>query len=265
MNRMDSMNGHPQREEDFELYALGLIEGEERSRMEAHASDCPECARKLVEALGRTAMIALAAPQQAPPESVKQRLMERVHPTARIQAARTARPESKKYRNWWAAALVPLALGLAAATVLLWIANSRMNRDLAEIHDQMRQEEAISQRNAALVKLFTAPDSLKVNLAPAEGAEGRGEVRYNAREASLFYAGKLPALPGDKAYELWVIPAEGHPIAAGVFTPDAAGNCSVVLPPLQNGVTAKAFAVTVEAAGGAEGPTSKPIQVGAVS
>jgi anti-sigma-K factor RskA len=265
MNRTDSMNRHPQREEEFELYALGLLEGEERSRMEAHASDCPECAGKVAEALGRTAMIALAAPQQSPPESMKQRLMERVHPTARLQPARAVEPEGSPGRNWWAAALAPLALGLAAATVLLWIANSRMNRDLAEMRGQIQQEEAISQRNAALVKLFTAPDSLKVNLAPAEGTEGRGEVRYNARESSLFYAGNLPVLPADRAYELWVIPAEGQPIAAGVFTPDAAGNCSVVLPPLQSGITAKAFAVTVEAAGGAGAPTTKPIQVGAVS
>ncbi|MGA7857108.1 MAG: anti-sigma factor, partial [Terracidiphilus sp.] len=63
---------------------------------------------------------------------------------------------------------------------------------------------------------------------------------------------------------LWVIPANGNaPIPAGLFRPDAAGNASVVLPPLPKGVPAKAFGVTVEKAEGSATPTAPIILAGA--
>ena len=62
-----------------------------------------------------------------------------------------------------------------------------------------------------------------------------------------------------------MIPADGKaPIPAGLFRPDAAGNASVVLPPLPRGVPAKAFGVTIEKAEGSATPTAPIILVGAV-
>jgi hypothetical protein len=34
------VNGHPTREEDFDLYALGVMEGEERQAIEEHLEAC---------------------------------------------------------------------------------------------------------------------------------------------------------------------------------------------------------------------------------
>ena len=45
----------------------------------------------------------------------------------------------------------------------------------------------------------------------------------------------MPALPAQKAYELWLIPMSGDPIPAGVFKPDAHGSATVVNPPLPAG------------------------------
>ncbi len=72
---MSGMNGHPTREEDFDLYALGALEGEEKRAIELHLAGCRDCARKLAEAQGRIALLALAAPPAAPSDAVKQRLM----------------------------------------------------------------------------------------------------------------------------------------------------------------------------------------------
>src|SRR5579862_7347332 len=71
-------NGHPTRDEDFDLLALGALEGDERRAIETHVASCADCARKLAEARGRVAMLSLAAPQVAPPAAVKQRLMAQV-------------------------------------------------------------------------------------------------------------------------------------------------------------------------------------------
>ncbi|MGH9454570.1 MAG: zf-HC2 domain-containing protein, partial [Terriglobia bacterium] len=60
------MNGHPQFEEDFELYALGTMEGEERAAMESHLVGCADCAAKLEAARGRLALLALSASARTP-------------------------------------------------------------------------------------------------------------------------------------------------------------------------------------------------------
>jgi anti-sigma-K factor RskA len=73
----------------------------------------------------------------------------------------------------------------------------------------------------------------------------------------------MPALPPQKAYELWLIPTSGNPIPAGVFKPDARGNASVVNPPLAAGTEAKAFAITVEDEAGSAAPTTPAVMVGA--
>jgi anti-sigma-K factor RskA len=72
-------------------------------------------------------------------------------------------------------------------------------------------------------------------------------------------------VPPGKTYELWVIPADGSaPIPAGLFRPDSAGDGSVVLPPIPQGVSAKAFGVTLEDAAGSKTPTAPILLAGAV-
>src|ERR1700678_185419 len=73
------MNGHPTRPEDFDLYVLGVLEGEEKAAFEAHVPTCAACAEKLAEARGRISLLAFAAPPIAPSPSVKERLMRQIH------------------------------------------------------------------------------------------------------------------------------------------------------------------------------------------
>ena len=83
------------------------------------------------------------------------------------------------------------------------------------------------------------------------------------RNSLVFLANNMPALPAEKAYELWLIPVNGNPIPAGVFKPDAHGSASVVNPPLPAGTEAKAFAITVENEAGAATPTAPILMMGA--
>ena len=75
------MNGHPQFDEDFDLYAMGALEGEEKLALESHLRQCAECAAKLEEASSRMALLALAAPSEAAPSVVKERLLRQIPPT----------------------------------------------------------------------------------------------------------------------------------------------------------------------------------------
>ncbi len=102
----------------------------------------------------------------------------------------------------------------------------------------------------------------KQNTPPAPSAR----VTYLASTGSLVFQGNnLEALPADKTYELWLIPAEkgSKPIPAGTFKPDARGSASVILPELPKGTAAKTFGVTMEDDGGSQAPTLPILMIGA--
>jgi anti-sigma-K factor RskA len=102
-----------------------------------------------------------------------------------------------------------------------------------------------------------APDAQRITLAAAKTPpQPQGKAIYQRKNSNLiFLASNLPPLPADKIYELWLIPTQGAPIAAGLFKPDAKGDAVVVNPPLPAGVEAKTFAVTLEPV---EGPHEAP-------
>jgi anti-sigma factor RsiW len=93
------MNAHPTREEDFDLYALGALEGDEKLAIESHVGSCVDCAHKLAEAQGRIALLALAAPPYEPSAAVKQRLMLQVRADAESSAAVPAHIRARAAEN----------------------------------------------------------------------------------------------------------------------------------------------------------------------
>jgi anti-sigma-K factor RskA len=77
-----------------------------------------------------------------------------------------------------------------------------------------------------------------------------------------FYSSNLQPLPPDKVYELWLLPAQGDPVPAGVFTGDPAGRATHLHTadrPLRNYV---GFAVTIENAPGTRSPEGPIIMAG---
>jgi anti-sigma factor RsiW len=70
------VNGHPQFEEDLDLYALGALDSEEAEELASHLEACSECRQKLEEARVRVTLLALAAPPQEAPRRLKARLLK---------------------------------------------------------------------------------------------------------------------------------------------------------------------------------------------
>jgi anti-sigma-K factor RskA len=257
-------NKHPYREEDFELYALGVLEGDELRGIETHVESCAVCAQKVAEARGRIALLAFSAEPQEPSLEVRQRLMARVR--AEANPARTAsvtRTEPAVSRLWnfaWGA----VAVALAIFAVYLWNSNKSLEDELARQKIAAAEQVKLIERERDIVALLTSPQTETVDLAPkAPLATKSGRVMYNSQQGAIIYVGTLPPLPADKSYELWVIPQTGNPIPAGVFSAKDDGEATVVLPKIPAGVSAKAFAVTIEPAGGGAAPTGPMAQVGA--
>jgi len=253
------VNGHPQFEEDLDLYALGALESEEAQELASHLEVCPECTQKLKEAHARVALLALAAPSQEAPRRVKERLLRQ------IAGRRAEQPPARRALFWrWAApALAAVLLVLAVWVVALRTENSELYRQVRGLEGKQQTMEAELTRARAVLELLTAPDTAKVTLVAGEAHPApQGKVFYHPQKGLLFYVANLPALPSGKTYQLWLVPTQGNPISAGTFQTDTHGNGEVLLPQLPAGVAAKAFAVTVEPAGGVPQPTGPKVLVG---
>jgi anti-sigma-K factor RskA len=266
------MNGHPTREEDFDLYALGTLEGDEKRAIESHLAGCSDCTRKLAEAQGRIALLALAAPPAAPSAAVKQRLMSQI----RADAERTApgrnapaRPAPERsfgfFGGWWTAVLVPVGVALAIATIFLWNEDRQLNRQLEALHSTVRLEQQQLDQERQVADLLAASDTITIRLAQQPGMPaGSAHVSYNPKTGMLMYDGALAPAPANKSYQLWLVPVNGKPISAGVFNP-ALGLPDHWMIGLPAGTAPKAFAVSLEPAGGMPQPTGSMVLVGPVS
>jgi anti-sigma-K factor RskA len=275
---MNPMNAHPTREEDFDLYALGALEGDEKLAIESHVSACADCASKLAEAQGRISLLAFAAPQADPSPSVKERLMAQAHgsrattdagatvASAPARAPRATEPASGGFfGRWWAAVLVPVGAALAIATIFLWHQNVQLDRQLADMRASIEKQQAQLDEARDLAHLFESKDTITVALAPQPGTPPTSaHVMYNAKMGMLMYDGNLNPTAADKSYQLWLVPTSGSPINAGVFNP-IAGQTSHWMMKLPPGISPKAFAVTLEPAGGMPQPTGPMVLVGAAS
>jgi anti-sigma-K factor RskA len=259
------MNGHPTREEDFDLYAVGVLEGEEKQVLEAHLAGCAACKRKLAEARGRVSLLSAAATQVAPPAGAKDRLMRRIHEDVVAEKAGERAGEGSRsiFGRWWIAILAPAAVALAIATVILWREDTRLGTELNEIKAAMQANEKKFQEARNTVDMLTATDTMTVVLKPTkEMPDAKGSVKYNARLGMIAYATELPMPAADKSYQLWLVPTTGNPISAGVFRPDASGKNGLTMSSVQAGTAPKAFAITLEPLGGMPQPTGSMILVG---
>jgi anti-sigma-K factor RskA len=267
------MNGHPTRPEDFDLYALGVLEGEEKAAFEAHVPTCAACAEKLAEARGRIALLAFAAPRVEPSASVKERLMRQIHAApagARVPQRGRATLEPERtggfFGRWWAAAvLVPVAAVLILVSARLWQENAHLVDELGEERATLQKQQAQLDEARHIVALMEAKDTKTVALAPQPGmAKGDVRVMYNAKMGMAMCDGWVDPAPANKSYQLWLVPMDGKPISAGLveYSIGPMKPWMVKLPP---GVAAKAFAITLEPEGGMPQPTGPMVLVGPVS
>ena len=106
------------------------------------------------------------------------------------------------------------------------------------------------------VLLRGAPTPPQQLVAVLDGPAGHAAVlQVRGTRAALTAVGEQAAPPG-KSFELWVLPRQGKPIAAGVVS--LKGTEHMPMPPklVEAAVQAKGFAISVEPLGGS--PTGQP-------
>jgi len=257
--------------EDLALYALQALSSEETAAVRDHLLGCDVCQAELGRLEGDLAMVALSVDQQPLPAGARERFVQRLGSEAPAGAGERKRTEpisierksgfrGAAWTGWIAAAaglIVAAALGFEVKT---------LRAVLQERESRIASLETSESRAKQVAEVLTAPSAEKVVLtAPKTQPAPTGRVVYLASRGGLILqANNLAPIPAGKTYELWVIPADGSaPIPAGLFKPDVAGNGSVVLPPIPQGVKAKAFGVTLEDAAGSKTPTAPILLAGA--
>jgi anti-sigma-K factor RskA len=251
---------HEQFADDLALHALGTLQGEERLALEKHLAECAACRRELESLRGDTALLAISTAGPKPPARSRQRLLQAV-------AREPRQVEADTVQGWWKTWPIPLLVTavLLVALVLSWRRTGRLENRIAELENQSLLQQSELQRAREIVSTLTATDAMKVTLVAAKTPpQPQGKVMYVKDRGSLiFMASNLPALPSQKAYELWLIPMNGAPMPAGVFKSDVRGSAMVINPPLPTGIEAKTFAITVETETGASTPTMPIVMIGA--
>ncbi|MBI4573090.1 MAG: anti-sigma factor [candidate division NC10 bacterium] len=243
-------------------YALGALEGDERSRFEAHLREgCRECEVVVSECGETLAALAADLPPVTPPARLKAALMTRI-------GAETRPSRALDWRSpWWAPWRLTLAGALAVAAVavlyLSWQVTT-LDRELARRSGELADLRAKVAEQQQLLAVLRAPDTRVAalgGLKPSPAAHGR--MWWNREAGGLFVAAGLPAAPGGKTYQLWAI-AGGKPVSAGIFAVDAGGGATLPVKPLPSIGNVEVFAVTLEPAGGLPQPSGEMYLAGKV-
>jgi len=252
------MNAHEQFAEELALHALGTLQGEQLVALEKHLEDCATCRSELGHLRGDMALLAFSTFGPTPPSRARRRLMDAV-----IREPRQQRVPS--HRGWWTPVPWMAAAALALVAVWFWRQSDRQAQRIAELQNESAHQQDQLLRAREIVETLTATDAMRVTLVAAKTPpQPQGKAIYvRDRSSLIFLASSLPALPEQKAYELWLIPTSGAPIPAGVFKADAHGGATVINPPLPARVEAKAFAITVEPEQGSLSPTMPIVMMGA--
>lgn len=257
------MKTHEQFSDDLARYALDELTGGERKELEQHVENCAACRRELQTLRGDLGLLGLTSSGPQPPSRSKERLMRAIAAEPRGAAESPVRA-----RGLWAA-LIPALAALVLLLVALGLlqVNSRLKNQMAELSSRDQQQTAELERANEELRLLSSGEAIHVSLKPQNmPMQPSGTAIFSpSQKRMMFMASNLAPAPAGKAYELWIIPAAGAPIPAGVFKPDNHGNAMMVDHTMPEGVEAKAFAITIENERGSDRPTSAILLTGAVS
>jgi len=218
-------------------WVLGALDPRAAEEVERHVAGCAECAATVRRLSRAAALLPLAAGAERPSEGLRARILAaaseppRVMEPAAVIHLRRRRRLPRPRVSWPSAAVAALAvavLGLAG-----W--NYSLSQQLAQ---PARQTYALH------------------GTGPMAGVQGE-VVHYPREGITLVDLRNLPPPVASRVYEAWLISADGRPLPAGVFRPDAGGSYTLVVGRPISGV--KVVAVTSEPApDGSAQPTEEP-------
>jgi anti-sigma-K factor RskA len=233
--------------------ALRALTADEARFVALHLDSCARC-RALYSELASVAELLVRVPEPiTPPPALRARLLAEVARTAQDPAPTSpaaaptivALPRRRAgWREWG-------LMGSLAAALVLGFATFRLQGELAQQSARLAQQEAFARAAASgrVATISGTPAAAGVRGAVADGPGG-----------SVVYLEGMPTPSANRAYQVWLIPAGGQPIGAGVSTPGGGGAQTIPLSRPAAGM--QQIAITEEPAGGSPGPTTAILAAG---
>jgi anti-sigma factor RsiW len=205
------------------LYALDVLDADERERFEDHLAECEQCQGELAS-LRDTASSLAFVPGPQPPLALRDLILEQ----ARAEPSNVVSLAARRSLATSVAATLAVAATAAAVGFGIWAAT---------LHHSLSQERSAT-------KILRDPNARRIDV---PGTPGQLVV---APSGDAVLSVSLPRPAKGKTYEAWVANPAVH--RAGLFT----GGLVKLTLPVRHGAQVM---VTLERSGGVDAPTQQPL------
>ena len=246
-------------------YVLGALDADERETFETALTADDELRGEVAAYEEVVAGLADAVPQHAPPQGLRERILEEARSEVPIRSAESDPPRGRGRLvaiAWLAAAAgIAGAIGYGVAYRSFQQANIELGADVGALTNQVELlNQLLADRNVLLTTL--AGPEVRTAALSATGQPPSARLFWNTSSSLvLITAFDLPPAPEGRTYQLWGIPDGADPVSLGIFQTLADGTASVSRP-VPPGFDFALGAVTEEPAGGSPQPTTTPFLVG---
>jgi anti-sigma-K factor RskA len=191
--------------ENLAAYAMGALDAEETSALEAHLRTCDSCRAELADYQRISAGLLSALPPKAPRAALRGSLQKTLQ-----SQVKSARPQLKWKLNQMAvAAAVVLLIGLNIVSVYEFVT---LKQEQTELDGQYG-----SQQSAIAMLAYPSTQSIGFE----QGGISGSLLVDKKRNLLAVFAWNLPAAPVGKTYQMWLIDPQEDRTSGGFLIPEA--------------------------------------------
>jgi anti-sigma-K factor RskA len=235
---------HDQILEMLPAYALGCLDEDEAELVSEHIATCTKCNGQFLEYRITVDAMAYGAPAVYPPDSLEQKLMQRIQTTAKIPSVSQPATKHRKLKSlWqslspaWAFASLALIVSLSVINLLQWHHTQKLHKEIA-------------------VELLV----LKMK-GTQRAPKGDGTfVISQDRKKGVLVASDLPIPNENQQYQLWM-KKNGRQVNGGVFSVTPTGYAVVEIQSKESLSNFRSFEITLEPVGGSPTPSDYIVMV----
>ncbi len=226
--------------ENLAAYALGALDAEEVSALEAHLRTCDSCRAELADYQRLSTGLLSAFPPQAPRPALRRNLQNLLQ-----NQAKSARPQGRWSLNRMAAvAAFVLLIGLNLVSVFQVYT---LKQEQTELDGQYG-----SQQSAIAMLAYPTTQTIAFDQAGVSGSL----LVDKKRNLLAVFAWNLPPAPAGKTYQMWLIDPKEDRTSGGFLIPE--GGQPFVMSVIKSPQPLAGFTglgVTLEPLGGSPKPT----------